>query len=260
MIKKLILDEKLIIGIIILNAITIFLQGFELEDNLRSSLEFLDNTFSLIFVAEILLKIKFLGWVTFFKSNWYKFDFILVFLALPSLISYTIGINTIDVDFLLAFRILRVFKFFRFVKYIPKIDNIINGAIKAVKTSLFILLGFVVFNFCVSILSCFLFKELSQEHFGNPIVSFYSVFKIFTIEGWYEIPEQLNENVDSPFLSFLITLYFVILLFIGGIFGLSLVNSIFVESMISEGKDDVKEKIERMEAKLDKLIEKNTPK
>jgi len=260
MIKKIILDEKLVIGIIILNAITIFLQGFDLDESQKDNLEVFDNIFTLFFVFEIILKIKFLGWKTFFSSNWFKFDFILVALAVPSLISYSIGFYTVDLDFLLAFRILRVFKFFRFVKYIPKIDNIVNGAFKAVKTSLFIIFGFIVFNFCVSILSCFLFKNLSYEHFGNPIVSFYSIFKIFTIEGWYEIPEELNEGVESPFISFLISLYFIVLLFIGGIFGLSLVNSIFVESMISEGKDDLKEKIERLESKIDKLIEKDTPK
>ena len=254
MLKKIILEEKLIVGIIFLNALTIFLQGFETSDKYRLVLETLDNLFTILFIIEISLKIRFIGFKESFVSNWFKFDFILILLAVPSLITYFIGVKTIDLDFLLVFRVLRVFKFFRFIKYIPKVENIINGAFKAVKSSIIVIVGFVVFNFCISILSCFLFGHLSEEYFGNPIVSFYSIFKLFTIEGWYEIPEEITQNVSSQFISFLISLYFIILLFIGGIFGLSLVNSIFVESLISENKDDSDERIKRIESKLDEVL------
>lgn len=253
MLKKVILDEKLITVIILLNALTIFVQGFNVV-NYNHILEYMDNIFTVVFIFELVLKFKYYGFNNFFKYSWNKFDFILIALAVPSLLQFTIGLKSIDLDFLLALRVLRVFKFFRFIKFIPKVDSIIKGAKNAIKSSMFIIFSFLIFNFSVSILSCYLFRNLSNEFFGNPILSFYSIFKIFTIEGWYEIPDALISQVDSATISFLIVLYFIILLFIGGIFGLSLVNSIFVESMIRESSDDIEDRLKNIELKLDKLL------
>jgi Leu/Phe-tRNA-protein transferase len=41
----------------------------------------------------------------------------------------------------------------------------------------------------------------------------------------------------------------------GGIFGLSLINSIFVESMMSDNNDVVLAKIENLESKINQLID-----
>jgi voltage-gated sodium channel len=46
-----------------------------------------------------------------------------------------------------------------------------------------------------------------------------------------------------------------VVLFFGGIFGLSLVNSIFVDTMISDNNVPLEEKIEELEKKIDRLLE-----
>ena len=48
-------------------------------------------------------------------------------------------------------------------------------------------------------------------------------------------------------------IYFSILLFMGGIIGMSLVNSIFVDAMAADNNDDVLEKLSQLEEKLDKI-------
>lgn len=85
------------------------------------------------------------------------------------------------------------------------------------------------------------------------MISFYSTFKIFTVEGWYEIPDLIAERSDSLGLAVFARIYFVLLLFGGGIFGLSLINSIFVESMMSDNNDEVIDKLNKLEIKIDSL-------
>jgi voltage-gated sodium channel len=85
-----------------------------------------------------------------------------------------------------------------------------------------------------------LFSNIAPEYFGDPLTSFYSIFKIFTIEGWYEIPDIVTENITNSVEIWFVRLYFVIVLFIGGIFGLSIINSVFVEGVINNDKDDYK--------------------
>lgn len=255
MIKRLLLNEKFILFIILLNSIIIFLEGFSFEGNFYTALEILDQFFTLVFVIELFLKLKEFGKKEYFSSGWNIFDFILILIALPSFVTIFLPHNIIDFNFLLVFRIFRIFKFFRFIRFVPKVDKLINGVYRAGKSSIIILIGFFIFNFIISLVSCFFFKDISPEYFSDPFTSLYSIFKIFTVEGWYEIPDTIVANTDSSVISTLTIIYFVIILLIGGIFGLSLVNSIFVDSMVSDNNDELEEKVDKLEKKIDRLIE-----
>jgi voltage-gated sodium channel len=251
--KKLFLNERFIFLIILLNSFIIFIEGFGFDITNSFLLILLDHCFTSIFIIELLVKLHEYGVRGYFKSNWNKFDFILVLLAIPSLASLFLDATIIELDFFLAFRIMRVFKFFRFIRFIPKIDKIINGVMRASKASVLIIVAFFIFNFTISTISCFLFRNIAPEYFSNPLISFYSIFKVFTIEGWYEIPDSITQ-ASSPLFAFLIRLYFIIILFIGGIFGLSLVNSIFVDAMVSDNNLDLENEIRTLHTKIDELI------
>jgi len=86
------------------------------------------------------------------------------------------------------------------------------------------------------------------------MTSFYTIFRIFTVEGWYEIPDMIANN-STPSIGILSKIYFSVILLLGGIFGLSLVNSIFVDAMVSDNNDELERKINSLENKIDKLIE-----
>jgi voltage-gated sodium channel len=81
----------------------------------------------------------------------------------------------------------------------------------------------------------------------------YSTFKVFTIEGWYEIPDKIAQT-STNFNAFAIKFYFVLVLIIGGILGLSLVNSIFVDSMVMDNNDDLERKVDLLNEKIEILI------
>jgi voltage-gated sodium channel len=117
-----------------------------------------------------------------------------------------------------------------------------------------VLIGFLIYNFIVAILSCFFYRQLAPEYFGNPLTSFYTIFRIFTVEGWYEIPDIISAR-SSNAISFLTKLYFTVILLTGGIFGLSLVNSIFVDAMVSDNNDALEKKVNELQKKIDLLLE-----
>jgi len=52
-------------------------------------------------------------------------------------------------------------------------------------------------------------------------------------------------------------LVFIFILLTGGIFGLSLVNSIFVDAMVSDNNDELEKKIDDLNEKVSKLLEKS---
>jgi voltage-gated sodium channel len=245
-----------LISLISANALLIFVQGFfQATDPISPYLEFLDHMLTLFFALEAGVKMLHLGWKGYVKDGWNVFDFILVLVALPSLVVWATGLDVVRLEFLLIFRILRVFKFFRVLKFVPNVENLIMGIFRAVRSSILVVFAFFIFNFIFAILSYSLFAEVAPEHFANPLLSFYTTFKIFTIEGWYEIPDLIAERADHTFLAIFARIYFVLLLFGGGIFGLSLINSIFVDSMMSDNNDAMEKKLGELEAKIDRLLE-----
>ena len=77
---------------------------------------------------------------------------------------------------------------------------------------------------------------------------------LFTVEGWYEIPDVIASYYsDSLFVNHVVKLYFSLLLIVGGILGLSLVNSVFVDAMVSDNNDELTKEVERLHEKIDAL-------
>ncbi len=259
-IKQLFINDRFILIIIIINTFTIFSEGFkDLDDIYLQAINIIDSVITLLFVLEAIIKISHFKWRPYIASNWNKLDFILIFLSIPSLLILFMDVEAADFSFLLVFRISRVFKFLRFFKFIPGIVHLAQGVKRALKTSVVVLLGFVIYNFIISVLSCYMFKEMSPEYFGDPVTSFYSTFKVFTVEGWYEIPDKMTADIYGIKLFF-IKLYFIIILITGGIFGLSIVNSIFVDSMVSDNNDELEKKVEEIKKKIDILIQEKVKK
>jgi voltage-gated sodium channel len=126
-----------------------------------------------------------------------------------------------------------------------------------------------------------LFSDLPnhEKYFGDPVTSTYSLFKVFTVEGWYDVPDELadsdelgKEGRNPLFWKFVLRGYFVVAVIVGGIIGLSLANAVFVNEVTagntdrlevmlgvlreeidrfrSEEKRDRAEAIERLQAEL----------
>lgn len=252
--KKLFLNERFIFLIILLNSFTIFLDGFdEVGAAAKLAINIVDTVFTLVFIVEAIVKISHFGWHDYIHSRWNQLDFVLIILSLPSLMIFVDPEQFGSLSFLLVLRITRVFRFFKFFRFIPGIEALLHGISRAMKASVFVLIGFFIFNFIIAILSCYMFRNYSPEMFGDPLTAFYSIFRVFTVEGWYEIPDQLSQNA-SPYMKLLVKTYFVVILIVGGIMGLSLVNSIFVDSMVMDNNEDLEKQVDELNTKVDRLL------
>lgn len=249
LIKRFFTNDNIMLVLVLINTGIIFISGFLI--NQGGVLLIIDSIFTLLFLIEAVVKINVSGFSGYWSDGWNRFDFILVLLALPSCIN-VFGDILPGTNILLSLRTMRAFKTFRMLKFIPNIDSLLNGVKLAFKASYIVAIGLIVLLVVFSIVTTFLFGELAPHYFGNPGLSVYSIFRLFTIEGWYEMPEAIAQNGGATMAVFA-RIYFSILLFLGGIIGMSLVNSIFVDAMAADNNDEVLKKLSQLEKKLDNM-------
>ncbi len=253
--SKILLNDKFILSIIILNAIIIFLQ----ESNVNHiALDILDMLCTFVFIIEMIVKHIYKGFKAYWTSPLNAMDGILVLMSIPSFVSFLFPDSMTNLSFLLVLRIFRVFRFFRLVSLFPNFTTIIQNFKLALRESYAIMIIMMVLIVTFSLIGCFLFKTAAPDYFATPLDAIYSTFRMFTVEGWYEIPDAVAAGMQNSVWVHVVRVYFSVLLLIGGIIGMSLINSIFVDAMVSDNNDDVKEQLTKIEQKLDELLkEKN---
>lgn len=242
---KTLFNDKNIFYIILANVAVIYLHSFEYFHPYFQIFDFVDIAFTVYFTVEIGYKIS-LQEKSSFKSrfkeylsdNWNKIDFFSVVLALPSL-----GVLiTEDLEIFAGFtvlRSLRVFKFLRIIEYIPEGKRISKQLFQALKAIFFIIFAFVIYSTIISLISVSLFKSSAPYYFSNAFDSFFTIFKIFSGDGFSDVVAEIETHSSLQFIYFT-KFYFVFIVFTGSILGLSLINSIFIDQMnqIAEKNDE----------------------
>ena len=195
--------------VILINAITL---GLETSDTLVSKfgnvLTYIDKIALSIFVVELTIKL-FVYRLSFFKSGWNNFDFIIVTIALiPS---------SGPLSILRAFRIFRAL---RLLSVIPSMKKVIQAMFYAIpgiaSVGTIILLIF----YISAVLVTNLFGKKFENWFGSIGDSMYSLFQIMTLESWsMGIVRPVMEEYPYAWAFFvpfiLITTFAVLNLFIG---------------------------------------------
>ncbi len=245
-------NEWIILAAILFNSLLLFLMGFDgMHDH--PVLSVVDHLFTLFFLLEILVKVAFNGWRQYIDNPWNKFDFILVLISIPSLFELVIDIP--DISYLLVFRLLRVLRILRFMRFIPNISQMISGIVRAFRASVFVFAALFIYNVLLAVLSSYLFRDEAPEFFGNPIIALYSVFQIFTLEGWNEIPKAVIAGSDpNSWIPGLTRVFFTFVVLTGGIFGMSIMNAIFVDEMVMDNNNELEAKVDELNAKIDRLL------
>lgn len=243
---KTLLNDHVILAVILLNSVVIYL----MESGLSYPFLFgLDYACTLIFLLEMIAKHVCFGFKTYWRDGWNRMDGCLVILSLPSLVLPFIDITTFNFSVVLTLRLLRVIRFLRLFHFFPNIVAIGAGLKRALRDSGIVLIWFGVMMILFGLINCSLYREIAPEYFSTPILSIYSVFRVFTVEGWYEIPDAIAA-ATTPFVGRITRLYFCVLLCTFGILGLSFINSVFVDAMVEDNNDDVKAQLRRMEDQL----------
>lgn len=250
---KKIIDERFILSVIFVNALTIFLQ----ESGMNSPIfSYIDILCILIFTIEMVFKIKIMRFKGYWQSWWNRMDFFLVMISIPSLINFISPLNFHDMSIMIVFRSLRALRFFRVIHLFPNFGQLVTAFMSAMRQCLPLFVGFIIVLLIFALISCSLFKDVAPQYFSTPIDSVYTVFRLFTEEGWYEIPDTLSKTT-TPLVGYLCKAYFCCLLVMGGVIGMSLVNSVFVDAMVSDNNDEVVKQLNRLERKIDLLFKEN---
>jgi voltage-gated sodium channel len=262
MIKNFFLSERNMMVAILINAVIIFTLYFPAYRH-NHWLEFIDHLFILFFLLEAAVKLYVLKPKAYFNNGWNRFDFIIVIGSLPSLLIEIIPIP--DTSLLIILRLFRLIRLVRFIRFVPHLSKVITGLGRALQASVFVLLALVFLNLLLAIFTCHFYSSTVPEYFGDPLISAYSIFQMFTLEGWNEIPaviaERLQDNggreslVSTNFLIGMTRFYFVAVVLLGGVFGMSLANAVFVDEMTMDNNDVLESKIDALQQEVQELKE-----
>lgn len=248
--KKLLLNEYLLLAVVVLNVVVIFIQECGVE---HPVLSVIDIACTALFVAEMAVKHREYGLRGYWKDGWNVLDGVVTLLSLPALLVYFVP-DSYSLNAIIIFRALRVFKLFRTARRFPNLKEIWAGFKLALRQSAGFLLGYFIVIVVIAMFNSALFGKAAPQYFGTPLDAIYAVFQLFTVEGWYEIPNAVVGDM-APVWVHIVRLYFCLLLIGGGIIGMSLINSIFVDALAADNNDDVKAKLDVLEEKLDRLLE-----
>ncbi len=165
--------QNAIMMVIIFNA---FVLGLETSEQVMAAsgplIKFLDSLCLAIFVAELLLKL-YARRLSFFRSGWNFFDFIIIGIALiPSS------------DGLSVLRALRILRVLRVISVAPRLRRVVEGFVTALPGMGSVFLLMAILFYIGAVMATKLFGNAFPDWFGSLGLSAYSLFQIMTLESW----------------------------------------------------------------------------
>ncbi|WP_160064991.1 ion transporter [Psychromonas sp. L1A2] len=236
---------NLISVLIIIQCSLFFLEGV-INWGSKELINLIQFSIDLIFFIEVIFRLKSLG-ISFFKSYLNIFDLLLI---VASLILFTIpNSNTSTLTIL---RVFRLIKLLRIITLIPNFEKVLSGVVKALKASRAIFIMLIVLVSFFSILGYLLFSNSIPQHFADPLISAYTVFSLFTVEGWNEIPASVAvKSIDY----YLIRTFVISVIIFGSFFALSLANAIFIDEMVLDNNEELEKKVDQLSMQIEKQSE-----
>lgn len=231
---------------IFINAWVIFLEPCPaLSANIKSTFKMVDYVCAWIFIVELIYKVRVFGWKEYFSYNWNKFDFAIVAISSPVVLTPFFDLSSFQmVLFLRAARLFRLFKIFSFFS---GRERLFTGILRALKASITVCFGLLFILAFSALGSTIFFGDIAPELFGDPFTSSYSMFQIFTIEGWYEIPTKLAAAHQEVWWHIFVKAYFITFVVIGGMFGLGMLNAVFVDALMEDNNEGIERRLDRIE-------------
>lgn len=201
--------QTTIILLIVVNAIVL---GLETSPTAMQAygpfLKTIDKVCLLAFVIEIILKLYSYR-LTFWRSGWNIFDFLVVAIALIP------GSGTWAV-----LRSLRVLRVLRLLTAVPSLKKVVAAFIHSIPGLGGVIAVMAIFFYTTGVLATKLFGSTEPEYFGDLGSSLYTLFQIMTLESWsMGIVRPVMENHPWAWLFFvpfiMIATFTILNLFIG---------------------------------------------
>ncbi len=214
--------QFIVVSIIILNAITIGVNTYNLSPFIRQAINYIDYSITVFFVIEIL--IRFIAEpkkLNFFKSGWNVFDTLIVLLSLIPIPNNS--------SFLLL-RLLRVFRVLRLISVVPELKKIIEALISSITRVFYVGLLLFIILYIYATLGSILFSTDIPERWGDVGVAMITLFQVLTLSSWEQVMLPLQDVYWWAWI------YFFSFIIICGITMLNLLIAILVDVVINEKK------------------------
>ncbi len=208
------LAERFLIGLIVLNAITL---GLETSKPIMAGwgwlIHLIDNVILAIFVLEISARL----WIqrlSFFRDGWNVFDFAVVAIALVP-----------ATESLQVLRSLRILRALRLVTAVPSLKRVVSALISALPglgaiVALLLLIFYVSAVMATKLFGDVEFGAGKDQYFGSIGATLITLFQIMTLDAWADnILRPLMEKHPHAWIFFvpfvLISAFVALNLFIG---------------------------------------------
>ncbi len=201
--------EKAIIGLIVVNAITIGLETSDVVmERFGPLLKIVDRLILIVFVVEIAARIYVFG-RDFWKDPWNVFDAFVVGIAvLPTTQQFSV------------LRALRILRALRLISSVPSLRRVVGSLLSAIPSMGSIILLLTLVNYVAAVMATKLYGDTHEELFGTIGASLFTLFQVMTLEGWaMEVVRPVMAEHPTAWLFFLpyiiVVVFAVLNLFIG---------------------------------------------
>jgi voltage-gated sodium channel len=214
-----------IVGVILFNAAILGLLTLDIPDGTKSFLQLLDDVCLVIFCIEIVLKLLVMR-LNYFRDGWNVFDIVVVGIALMP--------NTGALSVLRALRVLRLL---RLATAVPSMRRVINGMFAALPGGASVAGVLFIMYYVGAIIGVTLFKDSVPQHFGDIGTTFFTLFKMMTLEGWPDIAGVVIEKHPHAWVFFVVFIIFTTFTTLNLLFG------IIVDAMEKAKEEEVREEM-----------------
>jgi voltage-gated sodium channel len=168
--------QGFILGVIVLNAITLGIQTYDISDGLETALSTLDDVLLGIFVVELVIRITAFGSrpQDFFRDGWNVFDFSVIAAA------FVPGVR----ENITLLRIVRLLRVVRLVTVLPDLRILLRAMARSIPPILSLALLTLMLMYVYGMVGWILFGDEDPANWGDIGQAMLSTFQMITLENW----------------------------------------------------------------------------
>jgi voltage-gated sodium channel len=200
--------QRFIIVVILINAVILGAMATNIAPETYQLLHIADMVCLGIFIAELALKFIVMR-TAMFKDPWNIFDLIVVGIALVPASGP-----------LSVLRALRVLRLMRLVTVIPSMRRVVTGMFAAIPGGASVAAVLLIMYYVASIIAVMLFRDVAPLHFGSLGTTFFTLFKMMTLEGWPDIADDVMAKSPNAWIFFVVFIVFTTFTTLNLLFGI----------------------------------------
>jgi voltage-gated sodium channel len=185
--------QRLIVGVILINAATLGLETFPaVVERHGHLLTAVDHVALYIFAVELLAKL-YVERLAFVRDPWNIFDFLIVAIAFAPA---TGGLSVL--------RSLRILRALRLLSVVPSLRRVVSALLRAMPgmSSIVVLLSLVLY--VAAVMATKLYGQASPDRFGSLPTSLFTLYQTMTGDDWGNIAREVMIRHPSAWIFFTI--------------------------------------------------------